>query len=86
MRYIHPKAYLISKRNVRKGLISRTRIIQSLESGNKYLSKINKESNLSDACIRYHLKTLRKEGIVKKTTNNKPYLWALTGRGQQQLI
>ena len=86
MRFIHPKAYLTSKRNVKKGLISRTKIIQSLEGGDKGLHQMSKESALTNFCIRYHLKALIKEEIVKRTRHIRPFRYKLTGKGQQKLL
>ncbi|MCW3975955.1 MAG: ArsR family transcriptional regulator [Candidatus Bathyarchaeota archaeon] len=60
--------------------------MQSLESGDKYLSGMREKSNLTDSCIRYHLKTLRREGIVKKANYSRPFQWTLTGKGQQKLL
>lgn len=77
---------MTSKRNVSKGLVSRTRIIQSLETEEKRIVEVSKGSNLSYDCVRYHLKALNKEGIVKRFGVKKPFFWTLTGKGQQKLF
>jgi predicted transcriptional regulator len=73
-------------RNVNKGLSARTKIIQSLETKERRIKEISKGNNLSYDCVRYHLKTLKKEGIVRKYSKNRPFVWILTGKGQQKLV
>lgn len=81
----HPKAYLTSKRNVKAGLISRSKILVVLEGERKGASAIAKEASLSYECVTYHLKTLKKERLVDKLTKTKPFMWGLTPFGQQKL-
>ena len=82
---LHPKAYLTSKRNVKAGLISRSKILTVLEKERKTASAIAKEAALSYECVTYHLKTLKKERLVEKLTKTKPFTWGLTPFGQQKL-
>jgi predicted transcriptional regulator len=81
----HPKAYLTSKRNVKAGLISRSKILIVLERERKSARAIAREASLSYECVTYHLKTLKKERLVDKLTKTKPFTWALTPFGQQKL-
>jgi len=81
----HPKAYLRSRRNVRAGLISRTKILVTLESARKKASQIANETGLSYECVAYHLKAMRKDRLVETPTHKKPFLWQLTPFGQQKL-
>jgi len=81
----HPKAYLTSKRNVKAGLISRSKILVVLERERKSASAIAKEASLSYECVTYHLKSLKKERLVDRLTKTKPFTWALTPFGQQKL-
>jgi predicted transcriptional regulator len=81
----HPKAFLTSKRNVKAGLISRSKILVVLERERKSASAIAKESSLSYECVMYHLKALKKERLVDKLTKTKPFTWGLTPFGQQKL-
>lgn len=81
----HPKAYLTSKRNVKAGLLSRSKILVVLERERKTASAIAKEASLSYECVTYHLKTLKKERLVDKLTKAKPFTWELTPFGQQKL-
>ena len=81
----HPKAYLTSKRNVKTGLISRSKILVVLERERKSASAIAKEASISYECVTYHLKALRKERLVDRLTKTKPFTWGLTPFGQQKL-
>jgi predicted transcriptional regulator len=81
----HPKAYLTSKRNVKAGLLSRSKILVVLEGEQKSASAIAKEASISYECVTYHLKALKKERLVEKLTKTKPFIWGLTPFGQQKL-
>ena len=83
---LHPKAYLTSRRNVRAGLISRTKILLALEKGQKSARGIAKEATLSYNCVVYHLNALRKDRLVDRLTKTKPFAWGLTPFGQQKLV
>ena len=82
---LHPKAYLTSKRNVRAGLVSRTKILLALERGRKRAGDIAKEATLSYECVAYHLKAMKKDRLVDKVTKTRPFAWGLTPFGQQKL-
>jgi predicted transcriptional regulator len=82
---LHPKAYLTSRRNVKAGLIARTRILLALENERKSAPKLVKEAGLSYACVTYHLKALKKDRLVEKLSKTKPFTWGLTPFGQQKL-
>lgn len=82
---LHPKAYLTSRRNVRPGLISRTKILLVLEKQRKSARDIAKEAALSYECVAYHLKAMRKDSLVDRLTKTKPFTWGLTRFGQQKL-
>lgn len=82
---LHPKAYLTSKRNVKAGLISRSKILVILEKERKSASAIAKETVLSYECVSYHLRTLKKERLVDRVTKTRPFTWGLTPFGQQKL-
>ena len=82
---LHPKAYLTSKRNVKAGLISRSKILQALEKERKSARGIATEAALSYECVTYHLKTMKKERLVDKLTKGRPFTWSLTPFGQQKL-
>ena len=82
---LHPKAYLTSKRNVKAGLVSRSKILVVLEKERKSASAIAKEAALSYECVAYHLKALRRERLVVRLTKTRPFTWGLTPFGQQKL-
>jgi predicted transcriptional regulator len=82
---LHPKAYLISKRNVRAGLISRSKILGAIENGRKSTSDIAKDASLSYDCVAYHLAAMRKDRVVDKANKTKPFAWQITPYGQQRL-
>jgi len=82
---LHPKAYLMSKRNVKAGLISRTKILTTLERGRSNASAVAKETALSYDCVSYHLNAMKKDRLVDKITKNRPFTWELTPFGQQKL-
>ena len=82
---LHPKAYLTSKRNVRAGLISRSKILQALEKGRKTASDIAKETSLSYKCVAYHITAMRKDRLVDKASKRRPFTWQITPYGQQRL-
>jgi len=83
---LHPKAYLVNKRNVKAGLSARTKILIALEKGSKKIKEICQETGLSYAAVSHHIKLLLKEQVIKLETDKKPYAYALTEYGQQKLI
>lgn len=82
---VHPKAYLTSKRNVKAGLVSRTKILIALEKRGMRSRDIAKEAALSYECVTYHLNAMKKDHLVEKITKTKPFTWVLTPFGQQRL-
>lgn len=82
---LHPKAYLTSKRNVKAGLVARTKILLVLEKGRKSATEIAREAAVSYDCVSYHLKTMRKERLVDRVSKTRPFAWDLTPFGQQKL-
>jgi predicted transcriptional regulator len=83
---LHPKAYLTSKRNVKAGLVARTKILFVLEKGKKSAGSIAKEATLSYDCVAYHLKTMKKDRLVDRVAKTRPFTWGLTPFGQQRLL
>jgi predicted transcriptional regulator len=82
---LHPKAYLASRRNVRAGLVARSKILLILEKNSRSAPQIVKEAGLSYACVVYHLKALKKERLVERLSSRRPFAWGLTPFGQQKL-
>jgi hypothetical protein len=81
----HPNAYLKDKKNVRQGLNSRSKVLRVLEMANSTAKSISQESDLSYNVVLHHLHLLENERIVLRKTQKKPYLWTLSGIGQQRL-
>ena len=80
----HPKAFLSSTRNIRPGLIVRTRIVLLLERETANAKFIAKKTGLSYGAILHHLRLMEGENILVRK-GNRPHLWELTGVGQQRL-
>jgi len=80
----HPKAFLSLRKNVRPGLVTRTRIISFLEKGAFNIKTIAQETGLRYATVLRHVHLLEAEDILTRK-GNRPYLWELTGAGQQRL-
>jgi len=80
----HPRAFLSLKRNVRPGLIVRTRIVLLIEKGALNAKSIAQKTKLSYGVVLHHLHLLETEKILVRN-GNRPYLWELTGAGQQRL-
>ena len=81
----HPNAYLSEKRNVKRGLESRTKILRVLERESATASVLASKSKLSYFVVLHHLGLLGAEKIVSGNRSKKPYIWKLTGMGQQRL-
>ena len=80
----HPKAFLSLKRNVRPGLVARTKILLFLEKGSSNTKDILKKNKLSYASVLHHLHLLEAENILVHR-GKRLYVWELTGAGQQRL-
>ena len=81
---MHPNAHLKNIRNVRQGLVARTKILILLEKQGCSASTIAKESDLSYGVVMHHLMLLKNEGIVERKGNRR-YVWLATGLGQKRL-
>ncbi|HYB93146.1 MAG TPA: winged helix-turn-helix domain-containing protein [archaeon] len=81
----YPQAYLSKKRNLKTGLRSRTKILQTLELGEKTAREISETMKTSYACASHHLHLLRAENYVIRVGEKKPFKWRTTGLGQQKL-
>lgn len=80
----HPKAFLSLKRNVRPGLIVRTRIVLLLEKGASNAKFMAQKTELTYGVVLHHLHLLEAENILVRK-GSRPYLWDITGAGQQRL-
>lgn len=82
----HPKARLTKRRNIRAGLSTRTKILIALESGEKHAKEVAATAKVSYPTVIHHLRLLEDEKIARRKGERKPFLWELTGAGQQRLI
>ena len=80
----HPKAFLSLRRNVRPGLVARTRIVLFLERRASNAKTLAQETGLTYGAVLHHLRLLEVEDILLRK-GKKPYSWELTGAGQQRL-
>lgn len=80
----HPKAFLSLRRNVRPGLVARTRIVILLERRAFNAKTLAQGTGLTYGAVLHHLHLLEVEDIVVRK-GRKPYSWKLTGAGQQRL-
>ena len=81
----HPKAFLLKTRNVKKGLVARTKIVSTLDSIHCSARVINERTGVHYSSILHHLHLMKDERIVERN-DKKPYIWKLTGLGQKKLI
>ncbi|MEM2341742.1 MAG: ArsR family transcriptional regulator [Candidatus Bathyarchaeia archaeon] len=73
------------KRNVRRGLTVRSKVIHVLErEGPLDTKRLAEKVGLSYSSVLHHLRLLKIEKIIVK--QGKTGLWKLTGAGQQRLI
>lgn len=82
---IRSRAFLRSVRNVRKGILTRSRIIELLSEKAYTANQMAEEVGLSESAVRRHLKNMLSEGIVEKIRYRGKVLWKLSGYGQLAL-
>lgn len=80
----HPKAFLSLKKNISPGLIARTKIVSLLEEKKTNAKTVAQGTALSYSAVLHHLHLLEAENIVVHR-GKRPYVWSLTGAGQQRL-
>jgi predicted transcriptional regulator len=81
----HPNAFLSNIRNIKLGLLARTRILNILDKDSANARTIARETEMFYGAIMHHLRLLEAEGIVQRK-GSKPYAWLLTGSGQKRLV
>ena len=81
----HPKSYLQQIKNVRRGLMARTKILDVLDRGPFDARIVSKETSQSYSVVLHHLWLLETEGTVIRR-GKKPCSWVLTGIGQKRLV
>ncbi|HIQ28957.1 MAG TPA: ArsR family transcriptional regulator [Candidatus Caldiarchaeum subterraneum] len=86
MEPLEPRAILTTlKRNTRKGVIARSRLIKALRDRELTLGQLSREAGLTVNVARYHLHNLEREGIVARSGSGRYRRWRLTGLGQSKL-
>jgi predicted transcriptional regulator len=73
-------------RNVSRGLVSRTKIIETIERGKNNIPEISEKAGLSQSCVGYHLKLLLKQRVVGVAHSGRAGRWTLTKYGQEKLF
>jgi len=80
----HPNAYLKKVRNIRCGLVARTKILLLLDNQYCSASELANKTELSYNVVMYHLRLLCREDIVEHKGGRR-YIWLSTGVGQTRL-
>ncbi len=73
-------------RNVSRGLVSRTKIIEIMEKGKNNIPEISEKAGLSQSCVGYHLNLLLKHRVVVVNQSGRAGRWTLTKYGQERLL
>ncbi|MEM3695352.1 MAG: ArsR family transcriptional regulator [Candidatus Bathyarchaeia archaeon] len=81
----HPKAYLTEVKNIKRGLLARTKILNALDKGSTDAKTLAEQTGMHYNVVMHHLRLLEVEGIVERK-RSKPNVWTLTGLGQKRLI
>jgi len=71
---------------VKLGLSARTRILQVLEKQEFNVKGIVGLSGLHYNVVVHHLRLLEAERVVVRKGEKRPFVWELTGVGQQRLV
>lgn len=83
---IDARAYLSGMRNTRRGLETRSGIIKVLMTkGPARVSEISRGLPRCDRTVRRHLTKMEDRGIAVKVRGKRPFIWNLSGVGQQSL-
>jgi hypothetical protein len=80
----HPAAYMSSIKNVKAGLLMRTKILNILEIKPCISTFLSKKIGASYRSVLHHLNLLAVESTITRK-GKKPYTWQLTGLGQRRL-
>jgi predicted ArsR family transcriptional regulator len=81
---INRMAYLLRLRNVRRGLIMRSRILELLENEQwTATSAIAQNVSITSSTVLYHLKNMEREEIVERDVESRG--WRVTPTKQVEL-
>ena len=81
----HPNAYLANIRNIKRGLQTRTKVLNVLDKSSVDAKAIAKETGMPYGVVMHHLRLLEAEGIIERK-GSKPHIWVSTGLGQKRLV
>lgn len=83
---IDPRAYLQKIKNTKRGVKTRSKIIEILKMNKSFtIGEISEKILKSKTVIRRHLKNLEREGIVIMNKIGKAHTYSLSGIGQRRL-
>ncbi|MCL7383390.1 MAG: winged helix-turn-helix domain-containing protein [Thaumarchaeota archaeon] len=85
MAEVNPRAYLARIKNVKKGVNTRSKILEVIKSRPLTLKSIAEQVGKSGSSIRRHLKNMEAEGIVKSQRYKGRIIWMTTGVGQKAI-
>ncbi len=80
-----PNAYLTSVRNTKRGLKTRSSIIQGMQRVSCNAKALAAEVEMPYGVVMHHLRLLRAEGVVTRQ-GSRPFVWVLSGFGQKRLV
>ncbi|MCS6769798.1 MAG: winged helix-turn-helix domain-containing protein [Candidatus Caldarchaeum sp.] len=72
-------------KNVRKGLETRTKIVDALGRKQLPVGEISRLTGVSARRVRYHLRNMQHDGVVVRKRVGKRFYWMMTGAGQASL-
>jgi hypothetical protein len=81
----HPNAYLQHVKNVKHGLIARTKILSILEEQPVSAGTVAAKTGMSYKVAIHHLRLLENESTITRR-GNRPCIWMPTGAGQKRLV
>ena len=81
----HPNAYVQNVKNVKAGLVARTKILNAIDKQPVSAPAISISIVMSYAGVMYHLHLLEKEETLCRK-GRRPCIWILTGLGQKRLL
>lgn len=64
---------------------ARSKILLVLDEGKRTIPQAAKVSGLSYDRVCYHIRLLKRERLVERSGNRRPFLWEVTPYGQQKL-
>jgi len=82
---INPKAYLTGMKNVRRGLVARSKLVEALAVKGLTIQELCKATDMRPGKARYHLQNMVRDGVVKKRRSGRRVVWELTGTGQASI-